>query len=144
MRDLGDVDGRQLAQALTELPETGLHELLALERGLVLAVLAKVAHLDRFPDLIGQGDVELELELLDLVPELLLQRFDHGAPDFVTTIKGDARPGAGRRMIFILPRHVRQGNSGTAPMSLAREMVEPGVRAAAAAQLARRAPSATT
>jgi hypothetical protein len=48
VRDLGDVDGRQLAEPLAQLTETSLHELLALERGLVLAVLAKVAHLDRF------------------------------------------------------------------------------------------------
>src|SRR6185369_12078504 len=103
VRDLGDVDGRQLAQALPELAEAGLHELLTLERSLVLAVLAQVAHLDRFPDLVGERDVELELELLDLVPKLLLQLFDHGAPDFVTTIKGDARPGAGRRISAFYP-----------------------------------------
>src|SRR6185369_9959217 len=103
VRDLRDVDGRQLAQALTELPETGLDELLPLESSLVLAVLAQVAHLDRFPDLIGKRDVELELELLDLVPKLLFQLFDHGAPDCVTTIKGDARPVAGRRIVSFYP-----------------------------------------
>src|SRR3954451_8839719 len=103
VRDLGDVDGRQLAQPLTELPEAGLHELLTLESSLVLAVLAEVAHFDGFPDLVGKGDVELELELLDLAPKLLFQRFDHGAPNCVTTIKGDARPGAGRRISAFYP-----------------------------------------
>ena len=92
MRDLGDVDGRQLAQPLAQLTEAGAHELLALEGGLVLAVLAEVAHLDRFPDLVGERDVELVLQLLDLVPELLLECFDHDVPDFETTKKGDARP----------------------------------------------------
>src|SRR3954463_13224891 len=38
MRDLRDVDGGQLAQALPELSQAGLHELLTLERSLVLAV----------------------------------------------------------------------------------------------------------
>jgi hypothetical protein len=38
------------------------------------------------------------LQLLDFVAELLLECFDHDLPDFGTTKKGDARPGAGRRM----------------------------------------------
>jgi hypothetical protein len=41
--DLGDVDLRKLAQSLPQLTESRLDELLPLERGLVLAVLAQVA-----------------------------------------------------------------------------------------------------
>src|SRR5919199_1369183 len=51
-RDLRNVDRRELAQPLAEVAEPRLHELLALERGLVLAVLAQVSVLDGFPDLV--------------------------------------------------------------------------------------------
>ena len=59
--NLGQVDLRQLTQALTELAESRLHELLALEGGLVLAVLAQVAELDRLPNLGRKDDVKLVL-----------------------------------------------------------------------------------
>src|SRR5207253_3782420 len=80
VRDLRNVDGRELAQPLPELSEARLNELLPLEGSLVLAVLAKVAELDGLPDLVGEHDVELVLELLDLGPQLLLQFFDHVPP----------------------------------------------------------------
>ena len=57
--------------------EPRLHELLALERSLVFAVLAQVAQLDRLPDLGGQRDVELVLEAFDLLAELGFQLFNH-------------------------------------------------------------------
>jgi len=44
---LADVDARQLAQALPELTQASLHQLLALQRGLVLTVFAQIAHFDR-------------------------------------------------------------------------------------------------
>src|SRR5688572_27074564 len=61
-RDLIHVDLGELAQALAELPEPCLHELLAFERGLVLAVLTEVTELHRLPDLGREDDVELVLQ----------------------------------------------------------------------------------
>src|SRR5688500_17060115 len=78
-RDLGHVDRRELAQALVELTEASLDELLALERGLVLAVLTQVAHLDRPTNLVGERDVELVLETRSLQRQLFLQFFNHGS-----------------------------------------------------------------
>ena len=75
--NLGDVDLRQLAEALAQLAQPRLYELLPLERSLVLAVLAEIAQLDRLSNLLGKGDVQLILKLLDLFSELLLQCFDH-------------------------------------------------------------------
>ena len=77
MRDLRDVDGRELAQALAKLAEARPDELLPLEGRLVLAVLPEIAHLHGSADLARQRDVELELQLLDFVSELGLECFDH-------------------------------------------------------------------
>ena len=77
VRDLRDIDLRELAQPLAQLPQARLHELLALQRGLVLAVLAKVTHLDRFADLVGERDIQFELKLVGFQLQLFLQLFDH-------------------------------------------------------------------
>ena len=63
-RDLRLVDGRELGEALREVTEARLHELLALKGGLVLRVLTEVAEFDGLPDLVGERDVQLEAELL--------------------------------------------------------------------------------
>jgi len=60
-RDLRRIDRRKLAQALAQMPEARLHELLALERGLVFTVLTEVAELDGFANFLRQRDVELVL-----------------------------------------------------------------------------------
>jgi hypothetical protein len=70
---LRDVDARKLAQPLTKLAEARLDELLALERGLVLAVLAQIAKLDGFADLIRENNVQFVLELLDFGAEFGLE-----------------------------------------------------------------------
>ena len=79
-RDLRRIDLRELAQALAELTESRLNELLPLERGLVLAVLAQVAELHRLPNFLRKRDVQLVLQLFDFFAELLLQLFDHRCP----------------------------------------------------------------
>src|SRR6185503_19127399 len=91
VRDLRRIDRRELAQAHAKLAEPSLHELLALQRGLVLAVLAQVAELHGFPDLLRKRDVQLVLELLDLRPELLFQFFNHAS-----IRKATKRPTPGR------------------------------------------------
>src|SRR5690349_10043952 len=59
--DLREVDLRELAQSLPKLSEASLNELLTLQGGLVLAVLAQVAELHRLPDLAWKDDVQLML-----------------------------------------------------------------------------------
>jgi hypothetical protein len=56
---------RELAEALPQLSEASLNELLAFEGSLVFAVLAKVAKLDGFSNLIRENDVQLMMELLE-------------------------------------------------------------------------------
>ena len=84
-RDLAQVDLGELGEPLPELPEARLDELLPLERRLVLAVLAQVAQLHRFPDLVRQRDGELVLQPLHLVVQLGLQVFDHPRLRFLET-----------------------------------------------------------
>src|SRR5687767_4152938 len=76
-RDLGDVDARQLAEPLAQLTETGLNQLLPLERSLVLAVLTQVAHLDGPANLGWKHDAQLMLKLLDFGAERGFEVFDH-------------------------------------------------------------------
>ena len=69
--------GQLSDEPLPELPKASLHQLLALERGLVLAVFAKIAVFDCFPDFRRQNHVQLMLKLLGFGAELRLQFFDH-------------------------------------------------------------------
>src|SRR5688500_6036556 len=78
-RDLGHVDGRQLAEPLVELAEARLDGLLPLESRLVLTVLAEVAHLDGTANLVGQRDIELVLQARGFHRQLFLQFFNHGS-----------------------------------------------------------------
>ena len=75
--DLGDVDLRELAEALAQLPQPRLHELLPLERSLVLAVLAQIAELDGSADFLRQSDAQLVLEPLGLFSQFFLESLDH-------------------------------------------------------------------
>ena len=67
----------QLAEPDGQLAQARLHEALALERRLVLAVLLQVAMFDGFPDLAGENDVQLMLKLLVLRRHLALEFFEH-------------------------------------------------------------------
>ena len=60
-----------------QLPQPGLHELLALQGGLVLGVLPQVAQLHRLGDRLEEQDVEFVAELLDLCAQLLPHLTDH-------------------------------------------------------------------
>ena len=82
----------QLIQPLVQLAQPGLHELLPLERRLVLGVLPQVAELDRLRDGLRQQDVELMAELVDLPAQLLPHLADHDANQ-----TKENRPGEGRR-----------------------------------------------
>ena len=66
---------------LVQLPQPGLHELLALEGGLVLGILAQVAQLDGLGDGLGKKDVEFVAELVDLSAQLLPHLSDHRKPE---------------------------------------------------------------
>src|ERR1700716_1077488 len=57
--------------------EPGLNELLPLERGLVFAVLAKIAQLHGAANLAGQRDVQLVLQPFDFLSKSFLQGFNH-------------------------------------------------------------------
>lgn len=96
-RDLRHVDRRQLGKALSELPQTGLHELLPLQGGLVLRIFAKIAELDGLSDLVGEHDVEFVLELLDFFAEFLLEGFEHGR----TCTKGERPAECGRALSLL-------------------------------------------
>ena len=69
----------QLVEPLVQLAQPGLDELLPLERGLVLGVLPQVAQLDRLGDGLGQKDVQLVAELIDLTAQLFPHFTDHGS-----------------------------------------------------------------
>src|SRR5262249_34294342 len=97
--DLRRVDRRELAQTLAQVAEARLNELLAFERGLVFAVLAKIAELDRFANFLWQRDVELVLQSFRFRGEFLLQLFDHIARSRAFWVQGKLtrpadRPGA--------------------------------------------------
>ena len=77
--DLRRVDRRELREPLRELAKARAHERLAFEGGLVLRVLAQVAELDGFADLVGERDVQFKAQLLRFVLQLGLERLDHGA-----------------------------------------------------------------
>src|SRR6185312_11260501 len=77
-RNLRHVNLRQLAQALAQLPQPRLNELLPLQRGLVFAVLAQVSELHGAPDFGGERDIEFVLQAIGLRLQLLLELFDHG------------------------------------------------------------------
>ena len=66
-----------LPGSLTQLAESRLHKLLPLERGLVLAVLAQIAHLDGSANLLRQRDAQLVLKTLGFFPQFFLEYFDH-------------------------------------------------------------------
>jgi hypothetical protein len=72
-----DVDVGELGHALRELPEPGLHELLALQSRLVLAVFLEITEFHSFADFGGQRDVQLELELLDFACHLGDEFLEH-------------------------------------------------------------------
>ena len=76
-RNLRDVDVRQLGDALRELSETCLHELLPFQRLLVLAVLLQVAKFDGLPDFVWQSDFELVLKLFDFARHLRDEFLEH-------------------------------------------------------------------
>ena len=97
-RYLADVDRRQLAQPLSQLSKASLHELLPLERGLVFAVLTKVAVLDGSPDLSGKRDVQLMLQPLGLCAEFGFELLDHWGRTAVGEIKIRA-PGPAERAL---------------------------------------------
>ena len=75
--ELSAVPAIRRDQLLPELAEACLDELLPLDGSFVFAVLAQVAVLDRLPDLLGKGDVQLVLQLLDFFSQLTLQCLDH-------------------------------------------------------------------
>src|SRR5258708_26654981 len=106
--DLRHVDRRQLAQTLPQMTKARLNELLPLERCLVLAVLAQVAVLHRFPDLVRHRDVELVLQSLDFLAKLAFELFDHLTPPRTQKM---AAPGwsAGRvrvpAALYLFPRN---------------------------------------
>ena len=77
VRDAVDVDQRDLRHALLEHADARLDEPLPLLRGLVLGVLAQVAQLARALDLLGQLELQLAVERVDLVLELLDQSLFH-------------------------------------------------------------------
>ena len=62
---------------LVQLAQPRLHELLALERGLVFGVLPQVAQLHRLGDGLGKKDVEFVAELIDLTAQLFPHLTDH-------------------------------------------------------------------
>ena len=66
-----------LLHALVQLTQARLHELLPLERGLVLRVPPEVAHLDCLGDGLGKQDVEFMAELVDFAAQLLPHLLDH-------------------------------------------------------------------
>src|SRR5574341_345671 len=74
---LGEIDLRQLGQAGPEMAQPGVHELLALQRGVIVAVLAEVALLEGLLERLRQGHVQLVVELLHFLRELLLDLFNH-------------------------------------------------------------------
>ena len=76
---LGVGELAELVEPLVQLSQAGLHELLPLERGLVLGVFPQVAQLDRLSDGLGQKDVQLVAELVDLPAQLLPHFTNHGA-----------------------------------------------------------------
>ncbi len=77
MRDAREVDGGDFAEALPEVADARLHELLAGERGVVLGVLPEVAELFGALDLARQVDAQLGLQLVQFALELLLDAFGH-------------------------------------------------------------------
>ena len=81
----------QLAQALMQLAEPGLDELLTLEGRLVLGVFPQVTQLDGLGDRLGKKDIEFMAELVDLTAQLLTHFLDHMKPDEVEA------PGDGNR-----------------------------------------------
>ena len=68
----------QLVQALVQLAQPRLDELLALEGRLVFGVLPQVTQLDRLGDGLGKEDVEFMAELVDFAAQLLPHLTDHG------------------------------------------------------------------
>ena len=74
---LGVGELADLVEPLMQLAEPGLHELLPLERRLVLGILPEVAHLHRLGDGLGQGDGELVGERFDFPPELFAHFRNH-------------------------------------------------------------------
>ena len=69
----------ELVEPLMQLSQPRLHELLPLERRLVLGVLPQVAQLDGLGDRLRQQDIQLMAELVDLPAQLFPHFTDHGA-----------------------------------------------------------------
>ena len=65
-RNLRDVDIGKFGDALRELTQSRLHELLTFEGRLVLAVLLEITELHRFPNFEWERDIQLVSELFDL------------------------------------------------------------------------------
>src|SRR2546422_5638796 len=76
-RDVGLVDARQLGEAQPQVAQAGRDELLALERCLVLRVLAQIPVRARLLDLLRQYEVDLVIQALDLGLELLFELVEH-------------------------------------------------------------------
>jgi spore maturation protein SpmA len=66
MRDVGEVDQRELRHALLELSETRIDELLSLLGHVIFGVLTEVAERSRLLDLLRQLVLELMLHLSNL------------------------------------------------------------------------------
>ena len=62
-----------------QLSQPGLHELLPLERRLVLGVLAQIAQLDRLGNRLRKEDIELMAELVDFPAQLFAHFTNHGS-----------------------------------------------------------------
>ena len=73
-----DVDLRDLGHAPGQVPNPRLHELLALERALVLGVFTQISQLDRLTDALRQDHVEFVGEGVDLFGDPGLDFVEHG------------------------------------------------------------------
>src|SRR5690606_6451053 len=80
VRHVRDVDAGDLRHARREVVEAGLDEALPLLGGLVLRVLTEIAVLHGDLDPLGQLDIELVHEALDLVLDPGANLLEHGAP----------------------------------------------------------------